>query len=387
MTDLYLLEPEPSAAWYPFGDCRPISELRAGAWLIRERWEAIGQGETTAIFGPSHLQTFREDGVPPVRARGPVTGPALIGLSRFAPTGTVPKWPSGPARLVNDGIPVGWWVPAGTTWEQDLPDAPELELEGMVLTGSYDIMSALDHFLVADVTDFTHERGDPIPDGSIVVGDPADVVLLGAVVEPGVAFDVRKGPVVLEQHTYVKSGARLEGPLYVGPGCEILGESVGHSAIGPRCKVRGEIAEAVFLGYSNKAHTGFLGHSVVGRWVNLGALTTTSDLKNTYGPVRVVVGEERLETGRQFLGTLFGDHAKTAIGTMLNTGAVIGTGANVFGFDGAPKYVPPFAWGPGERMNRDGFIAIAERVMPRRQVEFTAEVRASLEAIYDHAAG
>jgi UDP-N-acetylglucosamine diphosphorylase/glucosamine-1-phosphate N-acetyltransferase len=387
VTDLYLLEPDPSITWYPFGDCRPVAELRAGVWLIRERWEAIANGEATAIFGPPHLRQFSEDGVPPVCERSPVAGPAVIGHSRFAPTGTAPEWPTGPARLMNDGMPVGWWVPAGATWEGDFPNAPEVELEGMVLTGSYDLISALEHFLVADVTDFTHERGDPIPDGSIVIGDPGDVVLLGARVEPGVVFDVRKGPIVLEQHTYIKSGARLEGPLYVGPGSEIFGEHVGHSAIGPRCKVRGEVAETVFLGYSNKAHTGFLGHSVVGRWVNLGALTTTSDLKNTYGPVRVVVGDERVETGQQFLGTMFGDHAKTAIGTMLNTGAVIGTGANVFGFDQAPKYVPPFAWGPDGHMSREGFIAVAERVMPRRQVEFTAAVRASLEATYDHAAG
>jgi hypothetical protein len=127
---------------------------------------------------------------------------------------------------------------------------------------------------------------------------------------------------------------------------------------------------------------------VLGRWVNLGAGTTTSNLKNTYGPVRLRVAGERLETGRQLLGTLFGDHAKTAIGTLLDTGTVVGVGANVFGEVRPPKFVPPFAWGgSGSRMEREGFLAVAERVMPRRQVSVTDAVRAALGAIYDHATG
>jgi hypothetical protein len=150
--------------------------------------------------------------------------------------------------------------------------------------------------------------------------------------------------------------------------------------------VRGEVSDSVFLGYGNKAHDGFLGHSVVGRWVNLGAGTTTSNLKNTYGPIKIVAGTSEIATGRQFLGALFGDHAKTAIGTMLTTGANVGAGANVFGYTSVPKYVPPFAWGDtGTKMQREGFLKIAERVMPRRQVEVTDAVRAMLEAIYDHA--
>ena len=119
----------------------------------------------------------------------------------------------------------------------------------------------------------------------------------------------------------------------------------------------------------NKAHDGFVGHSVVGHWVNLGAGTTTSNLKNTYGAVRLEVAGTRIETGRSNLGTLFGDHAKTAIGTMLATGTVVGAGANVFGAATPPKYVPPFAWGcAGERVTEDGFLRVAERVMARRDV-------------------
>jgi UDP-N-acetylglucosamine diphosphorylase/glucosamine-1-phosphate N-acetyltransferase len=388
MTDLYLLEPQNTAAWYPFADARPICELRAGVWLIRERWEAVGECETAAIFGPPHLQPFREEGAPRVAPLAAVDGPAIVGCSDFAPSGVQPDLGRKRARLVHEGETVGWWVPQGERWEAGSQDGPEVELDGLRLHGAYDLVSALEHFLPPDTADFTRERGDGVPDGCHVIGDPADVVILGGSVEPGTVFDLRQGPVVIEQHAYVMSGSRLEGPLYVGPGTQVLGGVIRASVVGPRCKVRGEIAEAAFLGYANKAHEGFLGHSVIGRWVNLGAGTTTSDLKNTYGPVRVQLASGTVETGLQFLGSLIGDHAKTAIGTQFNTGTVVGVGANVFGAPRPPKLVPPFAWGDtGERMAREAFVKIVERVLPRRNVEVTDEVKRMLEAIYDHAVG
>ena len=155
-----------------------------------------------------------------------------------------------------------------------------------------------------------------------------------------------------------------------------------NAIIGPMCVVRGEIAASVFVGYANKSHDGFVGHSVIGQWANLGAGTTTSNLKNTYGEVRPTVAGSVLATGRQFLGSLIGDHAKLAIGSMLSTGTVIGTGANVFGAP-VPKYVPPFAWGlDGDGLTEDGFVAIAERVLPRRGIEVTEARRAWLRALH-----
>ncbi|GIW51016.1 MAG: hypothetical protein KatS3mg081_0371 [Gemmatimonadales bacterium] len=388
MTKVYLLEPEESLLWFPFGHSRPVAELRAGVWLIRERWEAVAQGEAEAIFGPPHLYSFCEEGTPPVQPRGQVGGPAVIGRSDFAPAGELVELGSDPVRLVNEGATVGWWVPEGVQWDGQDSDWESVELPGILLRGAYDLVTALDHFLPQDAADFTQEAGDPLPDGCIVIGDPADVVIMGAAVEPGVIFDVRQGAVVLDQGSYVKSGTRLEGPLYIGPATQVLGDSISASAVGPFCKIRGEIAHSVFLGYANKAHYGFIGHSVIGRWVNLGAGTTNSNLKNTYGPIRLSVGAEQIETGMQFLGSLIGDHAKTAIGVQLDTGTVIGVGANVFGSVRPPKYVAPFSWGAaGERVDLEGFLKVAERVMPRRKVEFTEAVRKMLADIYRHATG
>ncbi len=390
MTDLYLLEPDRGPEWFPFSDCRPVAELRAGAWLVRERWEAIAEGETRAIFAGSHLQSFVEDGAPPVTAIKAIDGPAIIGCSAFAPSGAAPDLGKAPARLVHEEAPVGWWVPAGQRWEPGKEYSwPGVELEGIALRGAHDLVTALELLLAPDTADFLTEGGDALPDGCIVVGDPAEIVLLGATIEPGVVFDTREGAVVIEQGSYVKSGTRLDGPVYIGPRTDILGGPIRACAIGPRCKVRGEVSNTVFVGFSNKAHDGFVGHSVVGRWVNLGAGTTTSNLKNTYGKVRLQVGTTPLPTERQYLGSLIGDHVKTAIGTMFGTGTVVGVGANVFGEVRPPKYVMPFAWGGGtpERMDRASFVAVAERVLGRRDVTVSPEIRQMLESLHQHAAG
>ncbi len=382
MTDLYLLDPAVAPEWSPFQDARPVAELRAGAWLIRERWEAIADGETQAVFGPLHLHGFTEPGAAQVTTLKPVNGPALIGRSEFAPSGEPVEFGNAPLTLVNDDVPVGWWVPAGSTWEG--PDAwgESAEIHGLLLRGAFDLITALEHLLHADATDFIQEQSDPVPDGSFVIGEAHEVVVMQAAVEPGVTFDLRHGAVVLAPGVYVKGGTRLAGPLYIGPDTEVLGGEIGWCAVGPRCKIRGELSHAVFLGYGNKAHDGFVGHSVIGRWANLGAGTVTSNLKNTYGNVRLDIAGTRIETERQLLGSLIGDHAKTAIGTLLPTGAVMGIGASWFGGVRSPKYVEPFSWGEEGVMNLDGFVGVVERVMPRRQEKLTDELRAFLKQVY-----
>ncbi len=386
MTKLFLLEPEEHERWFPFYDCRPISELRAGAWLIRERWESIAGDSASAIFGPDHLHKFVELDCPVVKTKEDVQGPALVGRSDFAPTGIKPDLPKTPARLVNDDETVGWWVPEGSTWTGSGKDWNSIELEGVLLHGAYDVLTATEHLLSADVADFVHGDRDEIPDGCLIVGDPAEVIILGALIEPGTVFDVRNGAIVIEDHCYVKSGTRLEGPLYIGAGTQVHGGSIGHSSIGPVCRVRGEMTATVMLGFSNKGHDGFIGHSVIGRWVNLGAGTTTSNLKNTYGEVRLDLGSEQVDTTRTFLGTVFGDHVKTAIGTMFSTGTVVGVGANVFGDASPARRIKPFAWGANDKTTHvEGFLKTAKHVFERRKEPFEQEQNDMLTAIHKKA--
>jgi UDP-N-acetylglucosamine diphosphorylase/glucosamine-1-phosphate N-acetyltransferase len=385
---LHLLEPaSPGAAWAPYTAVRPLAELAAGVWKIRERWESAFDLDCTSIVG-GPAPDFHEGFEPPMASPESITGPALLGSSSFAPVGVAVQLGPDTRRLTHAGRTVGWILPAGASWRGPNDEGPALEIEGRPLAGTYDLLSALEGFLAPDCLGFAAGGADPVPSGSIILGDPALVICRGALVEPGVVFDTRAGAIVLEAGLEVRHGSRLEGPLYAGEKSRILGGHLRASFIGPRCSVKGEISNSVFLGYANKSHDGFVGHSVVGHWVNLGAGTTTSNLKNTYGDVALEIAGQRLVTGRQFLGTLFGDHAKTAIGTMLSTGTVIGAGANVFGGSAVPRYVPPMAWGSDGRvqMTEEGFLKVAERVLPRRDVAFTPEIRASLSATYQRLA-
>ncbi|MEX2608430.1 MAG: hypothetical protein WEA24_00680, partial [Gemmatimonadota bacterium] len=177
----------------------------------------------------------------------------------------------------------------------------------------------------------------------------------------------------------------LAGPAYVGPGSTLLGGSFAAVSIGPACKVRGEVEESVILGHSNKAHDGFLGHAYLGRWVNLGALTTNSDLKNNYGTVRMWTPDGQADTGQMKLGCLLGDHVKTAIGTMLNTGTVAGVGANLFG-GMPPKYVPPFTWGAAADAGPydiERFLPVAEKAMARRDIPLADGMRTILRGLFE----
>jgi UDP-N-acetylglucosamine diphosphorylase/glucosamine-1-phosphate N-acetyltransferase len=393
MTKLLLLEPDaPGPERAPFAHVRPVCELRAGIWRIRERWEHALDLRTEAIIGPHAAEFSGEEDGPMVCLGDDMRGPSVVADSQFAPATTRVAIDSRIRRLVNNGKPVAWVIPNGERFDPGAPPAegPDTAIEGVFIRGTVALLDALETLLPTDCeVRSAQSESATIPSASVVLGDPSLVSAGNAQVEPGVVFDVRQGPVVLDDGAEVRHGARLEGPLYVGAHTIVWGGSIRHSVIGPQCRVRGEVTDSIFLGYANKAHDGFLGHSVLGYWVNLGALTTTSNLKNTYGEVALEVAGSRIPTGRQFVGTLFGDHVKTAIGTMLGTGTVVSVGANLFGSEAVPKYVPPFAWGTAlqERMDEASFLKVAGRAMPRRGVELTPERRSSLSAMYARASG
>lgn len=169
----------------------------------------------------------------------------------------------------------------------------------------------------------------------------------GVELAPGTHIETSGGPVVLDGGVRVMAHAYLEGPLYIGretivkPGARLYGES----SFGVGNRLAGEIGESTFGEFANKQHDGFIGHAVLGSWINLGAMTTCSDLKNNYGSVRVNLGEEERDTGQRFVGLMMGDHAKSAIGSLFNTGTTVGFASNVFGGAMPPKYVANFSWG------------------------------------------
>ena len=153
----------------------------------------------------------------------------------------------------------------------------------------------------------------------------------GAIVKPGVVIDASSGPIVIGKNTVIESNAVIMGPVYIGRSSRVRPLSViyDNTSIGNVCKVGGEVEFSIIQSYSNKQHQGFLGHAYLGSWVNLGADTNCSDLKNNYSTVRAQTNSQEVDTGLQFLGVIMGDHCKTGINTMLNTGTVVGFSSNV----------------------------------------------------------
>jgi len=193
--------------------------------------------------------------------------------------------------------------------------------------------------------------------------------------------------VLLRRGCTVQAFTRVVGPCYIGIGSTVMADRISGSAIGDVCRVHGELSSSVFIGHANKGHDGFVGHSIVGRWVNMGAGTITSNLKNTYGTVALWSPGGVRDTGLQFLGTFFGDHVKTGIGLTLTTGCVLGTAANVMETM-PPKYVAPFSWGtraPYDAFAFDKFVETATRMMARRGVSFDAAQDAHWRTVHAHA--
>ena len=196
-----------------------------------------------------------------------------------------------------------------------------------------------------------------------------------AKISPGVFIDDDNGPVVIDEGAVVESRTLIQGPAYIGKNSALMAGMVREGcSVGPVCKVGGELEESIIMGYSNKCHEGFIGHSYLGEWVNLGALTTNSDLKNNYGEIVVRLNGKDIKTGSIKVGSLIGDHTKTGIGTFLNTGVVIGFCNNLYGgalF--AEKEIGHFRWGtPGNLVEYrvDKAIEVAKAVMKRRKLEF-----------------
>lgn len=216
----------------------------------------------------------------------------------------------------------------------------------------------------------------------IFVGD-------GSVVKPGVVIDADDGPVFIGKNVTVLPQSTIIGPVSIGDGSKIkAGAKIYEdTTIGPMCKIGGEVEASIIHAYSNKQHDGFLGHSYLGEWINLGAGTTTSDLKNNYSPVKVVISGELIDSGSQFVGATIGDHTKTAINSVFNTGTVVGVASNVFGIGVPPQFVPSFSWGAaGETFTTYDLaraIEAAKRTMSRRQIIFSDTEAALFKKIFD----
>jgi len=202
-----------------------------------------------------------------------------------------------------------------------------------MLAEPWDVIRHRDAGLAWDLHHLVHHCGWSPPGGVMRVGSHPVCVAPTVTIFPGVVIDSSAGPVVIDEDATLRSNCAVCGPAYIGKRSTILdGAAIRpNTAIGPVCKVNGEVSGTIFQGHANKAHDGFVGDSWVGEWANLGAGTITSNLLNTYGEIvaQAAPDARRQKTGLTFLGSIIGDHVKTAIGTRLMTGTVIGTGAMI----------------------------------------------------------
>lgn len=371
--------------WYPFTLTRPAGELLFGALTLRRRAEQIFRARCIGHITEPALAGFDEPDAPPV------LDPARVDVAHarlFLSSRAVPAWRAGlpsthtPLRMGSEVV--GFFCPPGAP-------APELatllqpsvttsfELPGTVLRRVWELVSRRTQQTTDDLEHLHGAGWAALPPGVHGLGEPRLSLGDKVAIEPGVVLDFREGPIRLDDGVTVRAFTRLAGPSCVGRRSMLLGGSFSAVSIGPHCKVHGEMEETVVLGYTNKAHDGFLGHAYLGCWVNLGALTTNSDLKNNYGSIRVWTPTGEIDTGETKIGCFLGDHVKTAIGSMLNTGTVVGTGSNVFG-GMPPKHVPPFRWGVQlDEYAFDKFIATAETAMGRRAVQLSGTQRELLQ--------
>lgn len=214
-------------------------------------------------------------------------------------------------------------------------------------------------------------------DGVHVIAPENVFVHPEAQISPTVVIDASNGPVYIDQNTVIEPHSFVSGPFYLAEGASLLGGRFSGSSVGPVCQIGGELEECVLQGYVNKHHAGFIGHSYVGQWVNFGAMTTNSDLKNNYSSVRVSLDGHLIDTGQKKIGAFIGDHTKFGIGTMLNTGINIGVFCNIFGGSlVSDKEVASFSWGTSGLWSEHDFekaLETARRAQARRGCKFSAE--------------
>jgi len=255
-------------------------------------------------------------------------------------------------------------------------DFKKTEIKANFVNYPWDLIRKNGSEIQKDSVFFNNNNLGNIYEGTHLINNENIFIGENSTIKPGVVIDAERGPVVIGKGVTVFPNAVIEGPCFIGDNSKIkIGAKIyENTSIGKHCKIGGEVEESIIHSYSNKQHDGFLGHSYLGQWVNLGADTNNSDLKNNYGNVKLTINRKEIDSGLQFVGLIMGDHSKSGINTMFNTGTVVGVSSNIFGSNFPPKVIPSFAWGGSDGFTEyqlDKAIQVAEKVTMRRDIKFT----------------
>lgn len=261
-----------------------------------------------------------------------------------------------------------------------------------LLSWPWEVVLHNERALVADWQtrgDACGQQHGTVDEGSYLLQRGAIHIGAGARVKPCVVIDAEDGPVWIGRNVTIQPHTYVQGPACIGDGTLLQAHATvrAGTTIGPRCKVGGEIEASIIQGYSNKQHDGFLGHSYIGSWVNIAADCINSDLKNTYGNIRVPINGRDVDSGEMFVGMLMGDYSKAGINVSFPTGAVIGFCSSIFAPQ-SPKFVPSFAWidsDSSERYDAARGLALARKVMARRDRVLTAAAEKVFMAVRQQA--
>jgi UDP-N-acetylglucosamine diphosphorylase/glucosamine-1-phosphate N-acetyltransferase len=388
----------------PLAQTRPVFELRCGSVSLSERQRrCLAADDVSVVVRPelAALCRFSRPVRPVIEPPRAGTEPVVLVNGRWLAPDSAPSGLAEPhAGLVGEQLAylvlpqeaarelsVSHFSRVLAQWSDALPARPA---GGSMIDYPWDLVENNARALEQDERHWrTHREavslfalqntGSGQLQGVTVQGPPERLLVDPlARVEPMVLIDTTGGPVMLDRGARVQAFSRLEGPCYIGPGTHVLAGRLKGVSIGPHCRIGGEVESAIVHGYSNKAHDGFLGHSYVGEWVNLGAGTHTSDLRNDYSKVTVVIAGHKVETGLLKVGSFIGDHTKTSIDTLFNTGSVCGPFGMLVASGGLlPRSLPAFCqYSDGRlraRTHLGALFATAETMMARRDAIWSSE--------------
>ena len=368
----------------PFTFTRPVADIRVGILTIREKWEKFLGSTTTTV-----TEEYLSDKFPMVELEQNV----LINAS-FCPSENlvllIKNLQENQAIFYNDE-PLAFYAKEDQEIDFDAFTITQYTDDDVLrIENTWDIFEKNHQAIKRDYDVLTQGRtSEAIPQTTIAFNPEHIFIEKGAKVMCA-SLNATDGPIYIGEDTILMEGATIQGPFALCEHSSVkMGAKIyGDTTIGPHCKVGGEVANSIMMGFSNKGHDGYMGNSVLGHWCNLGADTNTSNLKNNYAQVRLwdYDTERFAKTGTQFCGLMMGDHSKCGINTMFNTGTVVGVSANIFGAGYPRNFIPSFTWGGSSGMetyNTTKAFEVAAVVMARRGLEFDTQEEAILNEVFE----
>lgn len=371
-------------ALLPFTYTRPVAEIRIGILTIREKWE-LHLGNTISTLTEEYLT----EKYPMVELAENI----MINAS-YCPNEALVELIQNlqPNQALFQEDEIVAFFTEETQEEVDFDEYEIFQYHGNALRvqNSWDIFEKNDRALREDFELVTKDReSQPIPK-TIQTVNPENIFIEEGAELSFSILNASSGPIYIGKDSLIMEGCVIRGPFALGEHSQVkMGAKIyGATTAGPECRLGGEISNSVLFGYSSKGHDGFLGNSVLGEWCNLGADTNTSNLKNNYASVKLwnYETERFADTGLQFCGLMMGDHSKSGINTMFNTGTVVGVCANIFGGGFPRNFIPSYSWGGSSGMTTyltSKAFETAEKVMERRHMVFDQKERQILEQVFE----